>query len=245
MCQTKLTVEIKKEQVLQYQKIFISGNKKIFKSTKAESMEEIIDNNNLAIMIIEIESQAIDIHVDNDHKLRYNAINGHLEAVRYLVEKGADVHAKNDEALRLAAKNGHYGVVRHLIKNGANVQANNNEAVEMAAKNGHLKVVKLLIANQADSHFKQSGMLRYAAENGHLDVVQYAVEMGISIYMFNDLAIKNALDNKHKDVVKYLISVDATEKKEYMLHRNAAGKWKLFKCLSEDCDYVQDETTTN
>ena len=42
------------------------------------------------------------------------AKNGHLDVVRYLVERGADVHADDDEAMRWASRNGHLEVVKYL-----------------------------------------------------------------------------------------------------------------------------------
>jgi len=42
------------------------------------------------------------------------AESGHLDVVKYLVEKGADVHADDDGALRWAAESGHLDVVKYL-----------------------------------------------------------------------------------------------------------------------------------
>ena len=55
------------------------------------------------------------------------ARRGHIEVVRFLLEKGAYVGAVNDlwgrTALHEAAKGGHIEVVRFLVENGANVNA--------------------------------------------------------------------------------------------------------------------------
>jgi len=52
--------------------------------------------------------------------------NGHIEIVKYLVEKGADIYgnynANFDESLRLGRKNGHQEIVDYLIeKNKLNI----------------------------------------------------------------------------------------------------------------------------
>jgi ankyrin repeat protein len=39
---------------------------------------------------------------------------GHLDVVKYLVEKGADIHASADHALRWAAGSGHLDVVEYF-----------------------------------------------------------------------------------------------------------------------------------
>lgn len=40
--------------------------------------------------------QGADIHAGGDWALRWAAINGHSDIVKYLVEKGADIHAMNE-----------------------------------------------------------------------------------------------------------------------------------------------------
>ena len=49
-----------------------------------------------------------------DNMMIEMAKEGHLNGVKYLVEKGADIHAKNDLALELASREGHLEVVKYL-----------------------------------------------------------------------------------------------------------------------------------
>jgi ankyrin repeat protein len=90
------------------------------------------------------------IHANNDEALRYAAANGHLDVVKYLVEKGAYIHAIYDATLRVSAENGHLDIVKYLIENGANIHAGNDYALRFAVYNGHLDVVKCLIENGAN-----------------------------------------------------------------------------------------------
>ena len=46
-----------------------------------------------------------DIHENDEQALRISSENGHLELVKYLVEKGADIHAIDDYAYRMAVSN--------------------------------------------------------------------------------------------------------------------------------------------
>ena len=79
------------------------------------------------------------------------SLNGHLEVIKYLVEKyGADVRADNDYAVRFASQNGHLEVVKYLVeKCKADVRARNHWAVRRTLLNGHLEVVKYLIKHGA------------------------------------------------------------------------------------------------
>ena len=50
--------------------------------------------------------------------------NGHLEIVKYLVERGADLNAKANSkstALIYAYKEDHLEIVKYLVEHGANV----------------------------------------------------------------------------------------------------------------------------
>ena len=106
---------------------------------------EAIDNNlPLVIIKVIVEKLGADVRAWSDYALRYAANNGHLEVVKYLIDKGADVRAWSDYALRLAANNGHLEVVKYLIDKGADVRALNDYALRYAAFNGHLEVVKYL-----------------------------------------------------------------------------------------------------
>ena len=62
-----------------------------------------------------VEESGVDIHYDNELALRVSAENGHLEVVKYLVERGADIDAREDEALFKSLKNGHFEIVEYLI----------------------------------------------------------------------------------------------------------------------------------
>ena len=49
------------------------------------------------------------------------AMNGHIETVKVLLDRGADIHANNDGALHLAAKYGNTETVKLLLKYGATI----------------------------------------------------------------------------------------------------------------------------
>jgi hypothetical protein len=84
--------------------------------------------------------------------LHLAASSGHLEVVRFLVEKGAKVDAMDSEmrtALHLAAQNGHSQVVSLLKEKHANLEAEDTDgktAAQLAKKGGHYSIYKGLMA---------------------------------------------------------------------------------------------------
>jgi hypothetical protein len=46
-----------------------------------------------------IDHRSQDIHAQVDNTLQYSALNGHLEVVKYLIDREADIHAQVDYAL--------------------------------------------------------------------------------------------------------------------------------------------------
>jgi len=64
----------------------------------------------------------IDVRFSKDWPLRIAADAGHLELVKFFVDKGGDIQANDNFALRWSVLGLHVNVVRYLIKEGAAVQ---------------------------------------------------------------------------------------------------------------------------
>ncbi|CAK9033398.1 unnamed protein product [Durusdinium trenchii] len=112
---------------------------------------------------------------------------GHLEAVRLLLEAGADKDAARIDgvtAVFVAAQNGHLEVVRLLLEAGANkdvVRRHGATALFIAAQNGHLKVVRLLLEAGADKDAATTDgttALQIASQNGHMEVQELLLPGG-------------------------------------------------------------------
>ena len=150
-----------------------------------------------------------DIHAENDYALKSSAVNGHLDVVKYLVERGANIHVQDDDALRRSASNGHVEIVKYLVERGANIHAENDDALKSSAVNGHLDVVKYLVERGANIHADHDEALGSSAEKGHLDIVKYLVEGGADIHAQDDKALRFSAYNGHLEVVKYLVESGA------------------------------------
>jgi ankyrin repeat protein len=83
--------------------------------------------------------------------LMHASQEGHLEVVRWLVDKGAATNERDDigfTALHLACRNGHGAVVRLLVEKGADpATANVHKWTPLmgASSGGHLEVVRFLL----------------------------------------------------------------------------------------------------
>jgi ankyrin repeat protein len=92
--------------------------------------------------------------------LIWAAQKGHMEVVKFLLERGADVHAKavnGATALIIAAQNDRTGIVKLLLEKGADVNAKANDggtALTVAAQYGCLEIVKLLNEKGAEANSK-------------------------------------------------------------------------------------------
>ena len=114
------------------------------------------------------------------------AQNGHLEVVKYLLEKSAAVDAKSNDGvtpLIVAAQNGYLEVVKHLLDKGATVDAKSNDGFTpllFAAQNGHLEVVKLLLDNLPPTNVEAVGYtpLRLAEGKGRMDIAELLRKAG-------------------------------------------------------------------
>lgn len=83
----------------------------------------------------------------DDLSLITAAREGHLDAVKLLVERGANVNARQrwgQTALMFAAREGHSSIVSYLLQNGAKVRIrdkNDESALSMALDNENMDIV--------------------------------------------------------------------------------------------------------
>jgi len=161
--------------------------------------------------------------IDGATPLHNAAKFGHLEVVKFLVEKGgADVESKDSEygqtPVSYAAEDGHLEVVKFLVKEaGADVESKDliqKTPLRWAAENGHVEAVKFLVEEAgADVEAKDSDYgqtpLSCAAENGHLEAVKFLVEEGGANVESKDedgqTPLSFAAGHGHLAIVKFLV----------------------------------------
>jgi len=149
--------------------------------------------------------------------LHLAAVEGHLDAVRLLVDRGANIYARTfigATPLMYAALGGHNEIVKFLISKGADVNTQNNKggtALNLAAVKGHSDTVKLLLNKGANINAKcgKKGWtaLFFAAVTGQTETVKVLLEKGANPNVRSKkgrTAIDYARAKGHKAIVKIL-----------------------------------------
>jgi hypothetical protein len=111
---------------------------------------------------------------------------GHVDAVRVLLDYGVHVNSQNDvkwTPLHYASQGGNLNVVQLLLEHDATLNAlsiSDTTPVHLASQAGRLEVVRLLCDRGADVHIRVDGMTSFqeATRLGHHDVAQLLLEYG-------------------------------------------------------------------
>jgi ankyrin repeat protein len=161
----------------------------------AENDDAFKSTTNLDVLHMLLESR-VDIHLDNDYKLRNATELAQWDLVKFLIQRGANIHVNDDYPLQSAASRGELAMVSYLLDKGADIHAADDIALQVASEYGYSEVVGLLLDRGANIHAVNDKALRAASRNGRLDVVRLLIERGANIHATNDDALCQA--NKHR-----------------------------------------------
>ena len=94
--------------------------------------------------------QKIDPSTNDNHAIRFSAVNGRTDVVRLLIEDPrVNPSANSNEAIRRATRNGHTETVKVLLADPrVDPSADNNEAIRYVAGKGYTKIVAMLLQDK-------------------------------------------------------------------------------------------------
>ncbi|AUV59009.1 ankyrin repeat protein [Bandra megavirus] len=127
---------------------------------------------------------------------------GHLNLVKYFINKGADFRKHKYCAMRLAAKNGHLDLVKYFVEKGANITAKNNYVLKKASKYGHIHIIQYLYMH-IYLHSDDNYAYRIATKYNHLDIIKYLNLYYIPWWIKKD-SLFHFSESGNLEAVKYL-----------------------------------------
>jgi len=142
------------------------------------------EQGNISTIRVLLSRNAVDVDASDQEQntaLHYAAKEGHVAAVRLLLQHGADYNNRNSygwTALMQAAAHGHVRAVRCLLEFGAPATARDKfdqSALVVAAANGHNDIAQRLVA---ESNEQLSLALAYAAYYGRTSTVKLLLHLG-------------------------------------------------------------------
>ena len=163
----------------------------------------------------------------SNQALEYACIQGNVDTLKELIQKGADVNAVDEDStnmLTVAVYEGNLEIVKVLIEHGADVNKTDDEgnsALHAVAQHAHLDIVNVLIRSNADLNAlngDNESPLYMAVKSRHIPVMLQLLCFGAKI---DDKVLKldnsNVLDTIHYGLkMQMKTSLLSDEEKRYL-----------------------------
>jgi ankyrin repeat protein len=160
------------------------------KEQEKKDEEEMIRRNKIELEHLKLELENKDFKINSQLRdgrtpIYVSTCNGNLEAVKYLVEKGADTEIKEYEngntPLMAAITLGYTDIIVYLISKNANIHAKNNNGdtpILFAALLGNMRLIMFLHQLGADINHKNNeniSCILFAVGNVFFDIFKYLI----------------------------------------------------------------------
>lgn len=174
---------------------------------------------------------------DDETPAELAAKNGHLKALKYLIQHGANVDY--DSLLSLAVEGEELDVVKCLVGE-YRVDVSYDILREVVENSYGLEMLKCLIEEQHGSITSSSydALLISAASSGSWEIVKYLVEeKNADVNYMDDDCIGDSLHiaarSGNFEMVKYLMGHGATAEGMPLYDVASEGHWEIVRCLVE------------
>lgn len=155
----------------------------------SEQLWQACETNDLPALALALETHHVDERSPNEAytPLMVAANRGHVEAVEYLITRGADINVQSDggETPLMLGARADVAVVARLLAAGANpnqVSGGGNSALMEAAYPGNIAVVSMLLRAGANpnhtNQFQESALLVGSMSRGNVATIQALLDAG-------------------------------------------------------------------
>ena len=261
----KLTEEQKKEFILGKTALTDKQLNYAFKNFKGEyynSLDAKEKNELLKKSIIKNYTELIKYLIQKNVEIPNSAVsdvlkNGHLDIVKYLVEKkGAKI---SDDAVEYAARSGNLALVKYLVEKGANIS---DDAISGALENDNIvkyllgdevkddqgNIIKLPEGTKPAEIILTSPYIKKLIEKNNLKLLKYLVKKD-GILEISDDAVVNAIRKNNFDMVKYLVEylIKKGKKLSYypVIAATEKNNFDMVKYLIEKGGIITNESVGN
>lgn len=161
-----------------------------------------------------------------DRYVEEAASNGHLDVVKFIVEKSEreDVHIDYRAAAQQAATKGHLDVVEFILDKGYN---DYNDLMCFAAPSGKIDIIRLLVERGANNY---NETMREAGFFGSMDVIELMLAKGANNY--NETMLSAVWQNKI-NVIRLMLKKGADNYNEVMDKAAERGQIGIVKLMLE------------
>eukprot|EP00833_Pecoramyces_ruminatium_P007821 jgi/Orpsp1_1/1181853/evm.model.c7180000078879.3 len=168
---------------------------------------------------LEMESNnSLSFTIDESNKLHMACINGDVEKLNDLIDKGVDLSEKTKDgwsALHIAVCNNKINIVKCLLDHGVNKNVVNDgySPLYLASQNGFNDIVKLLMETNSGDHSitNEWSAIKIACSNGHYQIVEYMISKNVDIHhKKNDdeySLLHIATEEKKLDMINLLLTI--------------------------------------
>lgn len=153
-----------------------------------------------------------------EEALRCAVWRGHLDIVRFLLEKGAQVNKKQDRgetAIFVSCHTGNLELTQLLIDAGAEVNIANRSGItplmNAAGPGGNLKLVQLLVEHGADIQAKGEwdyDAVYFSVKEDHPEIVEFLVEKG---RLNTGYVLERAVGFGHANIARMMLKLGANK----------------------------------
>jgi len=189
--------------------------------TQQDTLKHGVKIGDLDIVKSIIEGNEVFDNYKYEYVLREAIINGHLNIVKYIIDKSGFVKTFisvfEKRHIVIAAQNGHLEIIKYIIEHWPKEYHTINiinEATAVASEKGYLEIVMFLV-NELGANVQPKGemstytydplALIYSIDKGHLEIVKFL----LTKIPINDNILKNtlyrAIKHLHFDIVRYLV----------------------------------------